>query len=166
MSEITNESSIKDDEMVNQVRNAIEHRATWMGLMSREAKKAGADWEAIARKAVRCTGCIHGKRIAKKMAVEEGMESFAKHFVPELTQRLFEMDIKELSDTELRIEFNYCPLVNAWQKLNISEDIIRTLCDIAMDGDRGIAEELGLEFELGSTIAKGGKTCEVRFQTR
>jgi len=148
------------------VRNAIEHRATWMGLMSREAKKAGADWEAIARKAIKSTGCIHGKRIAKKMAVEEGMESFTKHFVPELTQKLFEMDIKELSATELRIEFNYCPLVNAWQKLNIGDDTMRILCDIAMDGDRGIAEELGLEFELGGTIAKGGKTCEVRFQTK
>ena len=43
MSKITNDADITGDEMVTTVRGAIEHRATWMGLMCLEAKKAGAD---------------------------------------------------------------------------------------------------------------------------
>ncbi len=166
MSSIKNESAINNDEMVNQVRSAIEHRATWMGLMCREAKDAGADWESIARKAVKKTGCFHGDRIIKAMDGTKSMKAFQMAFIPELTQKLFEMDIKELSDNKLDIEFNYCPLVSAWQKQGFSDDMVDTLCDIAMDGDRGIAEENGMDFHLGETIAKGNKVCEVCFKKK
>lgn len=166
MSRIRNESSINNDDMVSKLRSAIEHRATWMGLMCVEAEKAGADWESIARKAVKQTGCFHGDRIIENMNGTEGLVLFTEAFLPELTKKLFEMDIKELNDDKLYVEFNYCPLVSAWQKLGIGDDRIETLCDIAMDGDRGIAEEVGFDFELGNTIAKGNKVCEVCFKKK
>jgi hypothetical protein len=37
------------------------------------------------------------------------------------------------------------------------------LCDIAMDGDRGIAEVMGLKLELGETIAQGCPACKLHF---
>jgi hypothetical protein len=74
------------------------------------------------------------------------------------------MDV-DVTDEELKIEFHYCPLVAAWKKLTNDEEKIATLCDIAMDGDRGIASEFdSFEFELGKTIAKGDKICEVCFR--
>ena len=45
-----------------------------------------------------------------------------------------------------------------------SDDEIALLCDIAMDGDRGICEVLGLDFKLGKTIAKGDPICEIRIK--
>jgi len=160
---IRNEASIVGDEMVDRVRSAIEHRATWMGLMCLEAREAGADWEGIARRAVRATGGLHGERILESLAEDDGIPEFTEAFIPELTRKLFEMDVREVSKERLDIEFHYCPLVRAWQKIGLDGEMIATLCDIAMDGDRGIAETAGLDFRLGETIAKGHHVCEVRF---
>jgi len=159
-----NKSSINDDATVNSVRKAIEHRATWMGLMCLEAEKNGANWEDIARKAVNQTGRLRGEAILEALAGKGGIPEFAKEFLPELSKKLFEMKVTELSEDRLEIEFNYCPLVNAWRKLGIDDEKIKILCDIAMDGDRGIARQVGLDFTLGGTIAKGSRCCEVFFR--
>lgn len=43
------------------------------------------------------------------------------------------------------------------------QDEISALCDIAMDGDRGIIERLGcLKFDLPKTIANGDDVCQIR----
>ena len=73
------------------------------------------------------------------------------------------MEIKENSDEHLYIDFHYCPLVSAWLKLGISEGDIPELCEIAMDGDRGIISTYPeFKFKLGKTIAKGDDVCEIR----
>lgn len=69
----------------------------------------------------------------------------------------------ESTDDKLIVDFGYCPLVAAWQKLGCSDDEIARLCDIAMEGDRGIGERFGGRLELGGTIADGSGTCQVRF---
>ena len=55
------------------------------------------------------------------------------------------MDNIEADHDNLKVEFNYCALVNAWKKLGFDDEKIALLCDIAMEGDRGIAEVMGLE---------------------
>jgi hypothetical protein len=66
------------------------------------------------------------------------------------------------TDEELKIDFHYCPLVAAWKKLTNDETRISALCDIAMDGDRGIISKFDkFTFELGDTIANGKDTCQV-----
>ena len=157
-------SSINNDETVNSVRMAIEHRAKWMGLMCLEAEKNGADWEDIARKAVSQTGKLRGDDILDALGGESNIPAFAEKFLPELSKKLFEMEVTKLSEDRLEIEFNYCPLVSAWRKLNIDDEKIRVLCDIAMDGDRAIARQVSLDFKLGGTIAKGSRCCEVLFR--
>lgn len=164
MKKIVNNPSIIDDEKVNLVRAAIEHRATWMGLMYLEAKKNGCDAEKITRAAIRKTGHIHGKRIKDSLADPTDMTYFKEAFLTPIVLKNFEMDVKELDDENLVVEFNYCPLVSAWQKIGINdEETLEFLCDAAMDGDRGIAEVMGLNFVLTDTIAKGCETCKLHF---
>ena len=74
------------------------------------------------------------------------------------------MKILEKIENNLFIDFNYCPLVAAWQKLDCTDKEIARLCDIAMEGDRGIAESFGATMEIGETIAKGHDTCQIRFR--
>lgn len=72
------------------------------------------------------------------------------------------MDIKELNEDEFIIEMNYCPLVSGWLKQTDNEEDIDHLCDIAMDGDRGIIDQFpSFHFDLQSTIAKGDSVCRV-----
>ena len=44
-------------------------------------------------------------------------------------------------DGKLSVDFHYCPLVAAWKKLGATDEECAVLCDIAMDGDRGICEK-------------------------
>jgi hypothetical protein len=67
-------------------------------------------------------------------------------------------------ENSLNIDFHYCALVNAWQKLGIDDKTCELLCDMAMDGDRSIAEVMGFTFDLGNTIAKGCGDCKLHFK--
>jgi hypothetical protein len=155
---IKNEAKIKEDHIRN-IRGAFEHRATWFYFLLDEARKKGLDWDDFARKAIRRTGLFHGDRRFKKT---EDLEEFARQFASDLGRQLFEMEVWEASADRFVVEFNYCPLVNAWLKLTDDEKEIAHLCDIAMDGDRGIISTFpGFNFELEQTIAAGGNVCRL-----
>jgi hypothetical protein len=161
--EIKNEPTLVDNEIVTGLRNGIEHRATWMCLMMEAAKKAGLDPEAFTREAITKCGVFHGTNIQKAQK-GEGLVAFKEAFIPENTQKIFEMDVKRCDEDELYIEFHYCPLVSAWKKQGVSEEDIKLMCDAAMDGDRGIAAACNYGYELGKTIANGYDICEVTFR--
>lgn len=163
MEKIKNEAKLIDNEKTNAIRAAIQHRATWMGLMFLEMEKAGCDAEKITREAIKKTGLIHGSELKQKCKNPEDIRDFKEGFLKKDTINLFEMDVKTVEEKELYVEFHYCALVEAWLKLGIDQEKINLLCDIAMDGDRGIAEAMGFEFELTDTIAKGCETCNIRF---
>jgi hypothetical protein len=153
---ITNNPTIKDEKTVD-LRNAIEHRATWFYFLVDEAVKRGVDID-FARKAIFNCGCFHGENNYPKT---NSIKEFAEAFANQNVRNIFEMDVKT-TDEALNIEFHYCPLVAAWKKLTGDETLIGNLCDIAMDGDRGIISKYDdFEFSLGDTIAKGNKTCQV-----
>jgi len=165
MTKIKNVPKNTGDEVVNRMRGAFGHRATWMGLMYDEARKKGLDLEEVGRAAINKTGHVHGERINNTKPADTP-EAFKDTFLDELGQKMFEMDITKCDDEELHVEFHYCPLVTAWQELGFDDETIDTLCDMAMDGDRGIAAENGFEFTLGDTIAKGCKTCSLKFKKK
>ncbi|MCR4425136.1 MAG: L-2-amino-thiazoline-4-carboxylic acid hydrolase [Firmicutes bacterium] len=155
---ITNVSTVNELE-VNNVRAAIEHRATWFSLLLDEVERAGADWEKIGRAAIFNCGVFHGHC---KFSKTDDLKKFASEFANDLVRKVFEMDVKEMSDDEFVVEFHYCPLVSAWMKLGKDETRINTLCDIAMDGDRGIISAFPeFKFDLQATIAQGDKVCRV-----
>ncbi|GMO41648.1 MAG: hypothetical protein Pg6C_02610 [Treponemataceae bacterium] len=144
-------------------RAQIEHRATWMGLIYDEMVKAGVDAEPIIRRAIKRCGRIHGENIKKRCADSENCEDFRKAFLSDLVIKTFDMRPINVERNSLSVDFHYCALISAWQKLGFDDKSCELLCDMAMDGDRGIAEVMGLKFELARTIAQGCPDCKLRF---
>jgi len=151
------------DEAAEVNRAQIEHRATWMGLIYDEMKKAGLDAEGIIRKAIKRCGHMHGEIFKKKCADPNNCEDFRKAFLGDLGVKTFNMHNITADKDNVKTNFQYCALVNAWQKLGFDDKTCDLLCDMAMDGDRGIAEAMGLKFDLASSIAQGCPECKLHF---
>lgn len=163
MSKITNFAKNQEKD-VQLVRGAIEQRAAWLALIYEEAKNQGKDIEDIARKAIFKCGCVRGNGFDQVMK-DHSIQEFKKAWLNENNTRFFEMEIVEDNEEALRLHFHHCPLVSGWQKQGFSDEDIKTLCDIAMDGDRGMASPFKDEFtfELGNTIANGHSVCELNY---
>jgi len=156
--------SESEKQIVLEVRKAIEHRATWMYLLLKEARERGLEWDDFARPAVRATGWLHGVAKREKMQDPNSMREFASVFAAGTSRKVFEMEVLEADEERYYLDFHYCPLVSAWKKLGASPEEIEQLCDIAMDGDRGMAEQFpAFQFSLGKTIAGGHEVCQIRF---
>jgi hypothetical protein len=142
---------------IEELRSAIEHRATWFALLIDEAKKRGLD-TTFARDAIFRCGAFHGE---SKLPRTEDLSVFTDAFLTENIKKIFEMET-EVTEDQLTVTFHYCPLVAAWQKLGVSEEDIAVYCDIAMDGDRGIVSAYEkFDYRLGDTIAKGCSSCQL-----
>ncbi len=154
----------KHDEHTDHLRAAIEHRATWMYLLMDEARKKGLDWDDFARKAIFKCGQFHGNT---KFTQTDDLRQLAGEFTVDTYKKVFDMEIVELTDERFIVEFNYCPLVNGWLKQTDNEEEIDTLCDIAMDGDRGVVDTFpAFDFDLQGTIAGGEKVCHLVFSRK
>jgi hypothetical protein len=162
MSKIENTANQADAETgIN--RAQIEHRAAWMGLIYDEMKKAGLDAEGIIRRAIRRCGTAHGNSFREKCAEGGNCEEFRKVFPSDLGVKTFNMHPIKADKENLHLDFHYCALVSSWQKLGFDDETCDLLCDMAMEGDRGIAEAMGLKLELTETIAQGCKACKLHF---
>ena len=162
MSKINNTAN-PVDEIVAVNRAAIEHRATWMGLIYDEMKKAGVDAEGITRRAIKRCGLIHGENFKKKCADPGNCEDFRKAFLGDLGVKTFNMHPISADRDNVKTDFHYCALVSAWQKLGFDDDTVALLCDMAMDGERGIAEAMGFNLNIECTIAQGCPECKLHF---
>jgi hypothetical protein len=162
MSNITNKATIHEGK-IELARACIEHRAMWMALTYAEMQKAGVDAEKITRAAVRKCGNIHGMRFREQCKTSEDLAEFADIFLPEDGRKNFEMEVYGIDHDNIRADFHYCALVSAWKKLGLDDETIALFCDIAMDGDRGIAESMDITLDLGDTIAQGCATCKLHF---
>lgn len=164
MSIQNNENPVMETVTVN--RSQIEHRATWMGLIYDELKKEGLDAEGIIRRAIRRTGNIHGTNFKSQCSNPQNCNQFCEVFLgteDSVGPQTFAMDNIQSDGDNVSVEFHYYALVNAWKKLGFDDETCARLCDIAMDGDRGIAEEMGLTLDLTDTIAAGCKSCKLHF---
>ena len=160
---VVNEPTVTDPAVVK-TREQLEHRALWMALMVDEARKRGLSDE-FAVAAIRRCGHIHGDRHTHASGTTS-LTGLRDTVFTEGAQRIFEMDLRTVDDDLLEVDFHYCPLVKAWQKLGLSDEEMARLCDIAMEGDRGIAEIHGCELDLDATIANGDGACKIRFVRR
>lgn len=151
------------EEKVSINRAQIEHRATWMGLIYDEAEKAGLDAETLTRKAVTRCGLMHGEGFKAECKDYTNAEDFREVFLGDVGVKTFNMDNIKADHDNVWVDFHYCALVNAWQKLGFDDAKCAKLCDIAMDGDRGIAKAMGMTLDLSDTIAKGCATCKLHF---
>lgn len=160
-------SKYLDDVTTTAVRGAIEHRATWFYLLLDEARKRGLQWDTFARDAVSRCGHFHGqKKIKENCADYEDMTKFLEVFIGQEQAKVLELEILDKSQDHLLLDFHYCPLVAAWEKLGCSQEDMEMLCDIAMDGDRGIANEVGFDFKILKKIAEGHDTCRIEFSKK
>lgn len=162
---IDNKISIKGDSVVDIQRGAIGHRATWTGLTYTKAREAGMaeETEKIIRAAISETGEVQGAEIKSQCKDPQNVTCFAETFLTPNVLKTFEIEFKTKTEDRVDLEFHHCPLLKAWQDLGFDDETCEKLCDIAMDGDRGIAKAMGFEFHLGDTIANGCSTCEVSF---
>lgn len=162
---ITNKATIKDEATIA-LRNQCAKRATTICYLLDEAKKLGLD-EAHARKAIWKYGEDIGDDIKKQMKDPNDLTEFARYFGVGLDRNIYEMETITSDAERLYIDFHYCPYVAQWLKMGRSPEEIDTLCDIAMEGDRGIGSRFsGFKFELGKTIAQGHHVCQIRFDTK
>jgi len=160
MAKIVNNPSIKE-EKIDLSRSRMEHRAIWMALFYDEMVKAGVEnAEEITRKAITRCGQYHGGIFKEMCAGSTDCRVFSEAFMPEVDRKEFEMELDNRED-EIFIDFHYCPLVAAWQKIGCDEERISKLCDMAMDGDRGIVAANNLKLDLLETIANGHPTCKM-----
>lgn len=151
------------NKLIKAVRGLLEHRATWLYLLLDEAKKRGIETEEFAKAAVMRCGCFQGDNLTAD-AGTKSLKGLKKILFTLPARMVFEMKILACTDDHLDIDFHYCPLVAAWQSQGAADEQIAKLCDIAMQGDRGIAKSFGCELELGETIANGYNKCEIRFK--
>lgn len=163
MSIIKNEKNPATD-LAEVNRTQAEHRATWMALIYDEMVKAGVpNAEEIVRKAISRCGNFHGTNFHKSCKDPEDCRDLRDVFFTPLCQQTFNMTDVSADRDNLKATFQFCPLVEAWRKLGYDDERIDLLCDMAMDGDRGIANAMGLTLDLKDTIAKGGDGCILHF---
>lgn len=162
MSKIVNKSNEHREEILG-MRGMFEHRALWMYYLLQDAKKTGnIEWEQL-RGAIHSCGVYQGEKLNCACGNDNNCKKFKEAWLPDNCLALFDMEIVNLDDNHLGIDYHYCPLVSAWQKLGCTDEEISRLCDIAMDGDRGIADSMNYTFDLQTSIAKGDPVCSVRF---
>lgn len=164
MSNVYNEASMKNP-IIRAVREQLEHRALWLYLLCRENCASAAQWRDFGGKAIKRCGLYQGSELVKKGGTTS-LKGLKKTLFTKPAQWVFEMKLLECTDDLLSIDFHYCPLVKAWQKQGCTDEEIAALCDIAMCGDRGIAEAFGCELSLPKVIAKGEPVCEIRFHRK
>lgn len=154
------------EEKIEINRNQIQHRAVWMGLIYDEMLKAGIDAEPIIRRAIKRCGLMHGAAFKARCANPLNCVDFKNVFLgseSSLGPQTFHMDNIEADHDNMSVDFHYCALVDAWKMLGFDDSTIAKLCDMAMDGDRGIAEAMGLKLDLKETIAQGFLSCRLHF---
>ncbi len=167
MSKISNQPHVTDNELCNVRRAAIEQRGKWAAAFYLEAKKEGIDLAPIMRRAIHKIGVESGqkeKAVFDNKAPTAG--AYATYFCNKPVSETFEKNLESLEEDEAVVSMNYCALLAAWQKMGLSDEECALLCDIAMEGDRGIAEGVGLDFELEGTLAEGCKCCTLRYKTK
>jgi hypothetical protein len=160
-SQIINVPNIKNP-LIVAIRNQLEHRALWMYLLTDEAMKKGLSPDDYAPAAIRRCGLYQGNLLVEK-AGTKSLKGLKKVLFSRLAQWVFEMKIQRCDDDHLDINFHYCPLVASWQKQGCSDEEISKLCDYAMCGDAGIAEQFGCKLDLQKAIAHGDEECWIRF---
>lgn len=150
--------------LYRKIRELLGHRALWLALILDEAERKGLGPE-FAKPAIGKCGCLQGAELAEGDP-SRSLKTLRKRLFSPAARGIFEMEILESRDDRLSIDFRHCPLVAEWQRRGYSDERIAALCDIAMEGDRGIASAFGAELRLGRLIAKGDEVCEIRFEKR
>lgn len=156
---IKNEHKINDF-LSSEIRKANETRGLWYYELLKSAERYGLDKEKFARGAIRKLGNLYRSLYPDTDSVAEFMGAFLNdHNIKQ-----FHMELVSLTDDEAIVHFHYCPMCGAWTKLSHDEKEIATICDCAMDVDRGVFDLYKhIGFKLEKAIGFGDDVCELHF---
>lgn len=152
-----------NDTLSKEVRFENERRGMIYFLMSKHAEKFGLNKEAYARSAVNRIGRDNRRLFAKHY---DYFPDFVFSFMNEGLIGQFRPELMKMTDDEALVEFHYCPMLGGLCRMTENDGELRLLCDCAMETDRGLTAEVGVDFELGDTIANGCDTCQLYFKRR
>ena len=143
---------------VPKVRNAIKDRAAWLLFAYRSFSKVlpADEVEARLREAIREFGHLRAKRDGNNLSARGWVDT---HEISGAIE-VFASDLVRSEDS-CQQQMTHCPLVELWKEEECSAEEIKLLCDIAMEGDFGRAENNGLNLEITDTIARGGERCRL-----
>ena len=149
---------MRDNEVVEKVRQAVKDRGTYLALLYRSFSKVLApdQVEKLTREAIYEFGRIRGKRDGGRISPEEWVD---RH-VSKSSSAVFKSHIVKQEDC-CQQQMTYCPLVEAWKELGCSQEEINLLCDIAMEIDRGRADFHGIPLEIPERMGKGDPSCRL-----
>jgi len=86
--------------------------------------------------------------------------SIAEEFVSNpLSREVFKQSIISGNDDKAIIKMERCPLVDKWNEMKLSENKIKTMCDLAYRIDFGKIESLGFKLTFDKRIADGEDSC-------
>ncbi len=143
---------------VPKVRQAIQDRAAWLLFVYRSFSKIlpPEQVEARLREAIREFGHLRARRDGNALSARGWLD---KHQATGAVE-VFASDLVE-DGPACEQQMTYCPLVEQWREEGCGEAELKLLCDIAMEGDYGRAENNGLKLEITSTIARGDGRCRL-----
>lgn len=162
-SKIINNPVPTEDETSKALRGLHLKRGQWLAKFYLEGKKQGADMEAILRKAIHEIGIEQAKALPMYQDGTVTVKKFSDYWYLRGYKDVFVKSRPCDEEDRFTIELGYCPLVKQWQDMGLSDEEIDLLCDIAMEGDRGEAETLGMKMDLEKTIGRGDGVCRLTF---
>ncbi len=147
---------------------ALAYRAAVMTYTKRnyatkkEAQAQGIDLAPVSKEVQRKSSIEMAQGIKAQMEDKTSIcEFIRKMFRGPLGYAAYEVDVVEEGHDKVDIEYHFCPLVQAWQSMGLSDEEIAELCDTAMVGDVITAEEMGFDLDIQKTIAHGEGVCKL-----
>lgn len=156
-------SSTEKKYSLEQVRDRFGGIALWLKFLSR-GKEVSDGKNGPIHQAIRESGHYDAETA---FAGVHDLAGFVDVFESEPARDVFDMEEVKRDDSTFEVKFHTCPLVKAWREAGATDEEVSALCDIAMEGDRGVVEKLGfLELDLQKTIAYGDECCLMRITSK
>ncbi len=143
------------------------HRAAWLAFIYQEMLDAGIEnAKEICSRAIRKCGDMHGKAKRALYSPDDSFKKKAGMIFQEDVGKLTFQAVTEIEGTTLVNTVYNCPLANSWKSMGLSDEMRADLCDIAMEGDVGIAVQNGLDLTWDETLAKNCSCCKLCFKAK
>jgi len=142
----------------DEVRAAVEDRATWLYLILKELSSDG-----IIRELPEISRAVFkfGEMKGAKMPPADTAGGWARNLISPVGEKVFQQKLVKDTDDEAVIEFSYCPLVEAWRRLGASQEETALLCKMARCGDHGRIAAFPLELTFDRLLAEGDDLCRL-----
>ncbi|MDH4128191.1 MAG: L-2-amino-thiazoline-4-carboxylic acid hydrolase [Spirochaetota bacterium] len=147
-----------------ETRDAFKNRGILYRLFFEEfSSEIGKDrtTEIMKRAIYRWGGMKSGRY--KELSAKKDFKGVAEEFIKSsvCNGELFKPSIDRVTNKSAIIDMAICPLVEAWKEMNLSNDEIIAMCEIANATDYGKYEGMGFKLTIESTVAKNEDRCRL-----